>query len=147
MKLLLAAAATVLAVATPAHAESWTCVYKGRWITTKTQNTDEMNWVLRWDKAKTGWNLTGLYADKYGKASFTGACANKSCDMTQTYSSGSLKGKRYFYTGTYQDKALSATSTENTFHGTWGTKSDNRTNGGVWESVATCSVDAPKPAK
>jgi len=137
----------VSVLATPAHAESWRCQYKGRWITTRTRNTDKMDWVLVWEKAGAKWKVVGDYSDKYGRASFDGECDDTKCDFEQSYKTGKLAGKKYYFTGSYTDRALSATSTENTFKGTWGYAKSNRLNGGIWDSIATCKQDtSAKPA-
>lgn len=66
--------------------------------------------------------MLGDYNDKYGHAWFDG------------------------FTGTYTDKHLDPNTTENSFTGTWGYKHDDRTNGGTWDSTATCTKDMPKGA-
>jgi hypothetical protein len=145
-----------MATAAPVHAETWTCLYKGKWVTTKTKNSDTMDWLLKWESAAGGtWKVLGDYNDKYGHAWFDGTCSSGSCDFTQDYKQGKLAGKKYYFTGTYSDAQIDDNTTTNTFAGTWGYKPDNRTNGGTWTSVATCKKElgaktaptAPTPSK
>lgn len=135
--LLLAAATT-----TTAHAETWKCLYSGRWVTTKTGNTDKMDWLLEWRRDGDHWQVTGDYKDKYGHAWFDGTCDDRTCEFVQDYKSGKLKGKQYYFTGDYADKQINRTTTKNAFKGTWGYSADDRTNGGEWESIATCRKTA-----
>ncbi|MCX5741146.1 MAG: hypothetical protein NT062_01465 [Proteobacteria bacterium] len=131
----------------PAHADTWKCLYKGKWVTTKTKNSDAMDWLLKWDSIPGGkWRVIGDYKDKYGHAWFDGECDARTCNFTQDYKEGKLVGKKYYFTGTYTDKPIDASTTENTFQGTWGYKPDDRTNGGTWASVATCHQDTASTA-
>jgi hypothetical protein len=130
--------AAIGATAGTAHAEKWRCLYKGDWVTTKTGNTAKMDWLLDWTLKGDHWEVIGDYNDKYGHAWFDGTCDDDSCDFVQSYKSGKLKGKKYFFTGGYHDEAIDETHTRNTFRGTWGYTAGDRTDGGEWRSIATC---------
>ena len=133
-----AAFVTVLGAATSARAEIWKCQYVGSWLTTASGNKDNFSWDIRWTKTDSGWALTGDYQDKYGKSYFDGRCANKSCDFHQTYTTGKLAGKTYYYSGTYRNKSVGSSSSITAFDGTWGYTSP-ATDGGTWQAVATCA--------
>jgi len=115
-------------------AETWECTYGGTWKTNGTGNSGGLNWKVTWVKQGAGWQLVGNMTDKYGVSSLNGSCMNKACTLTQTYSSGSLVGKPYVYTGTYVDQTTGDGASVNTFTGTW--KGNNTT--GAWAARANC---------
>lgn len=130
-------AAVILGTSASAFAETWECDYKGRWTTSETNNTGEFAWRVDWASGEAGkWAITGDYDDAYGHSYLDGTCANHTCNFSQTYKTGQLKGKVYFWTGTYKDKVESKEKTINTFVGTWGTTAADRTNGGPWSATA-----------
>lgn len=131
------------AAAEPAHAEVWQCLYKGKWVTTKTKNSDTMDWLLQWESQKDGmWKVIGDYNDKYGHAWFDGLCDEHKhiCAFEQWYKEGKLAGKKYYFAGKYHDKMLAKDKTENTFVGTWGYSPEHPDDGGTWESTAICKL-------
>ncbi|MDX1957622.1 MAG: hypothetical protein SFU98_03565 [Leptospiraceae bacterium] len=132
--------AILFALALPIFADSWNCDYNGTW--SSKSETEGFSWKLNWSpgSAPGNWILTGDYDDKYGSSHLDGTCSSKKCKLTQTYQSGQLNGKVYYWAGTYSDKVVSATQTTNTFSGTWGTTA-NATGGGTWKATAKCNKE------
>lgn len=129
----------VSASGSAALAVDWTCDYTGSWTTTSTNNTGEFKWTVLWTDNGAGWTMFGEYDDQYGHAMLDGKCANKACSFTQKYTTGDLKDKTYFWTGTYSDEKTRDNETVNKFKGTWGY--DNKAkDGGPWNAVAMCRV-------
>lgn len=138
LTLSLALTALTASVAPALAAESWTCKYKGAWVTTASGNSDNFNWTVYWVQSEEGWHILGNFRDKYGFSWLDGNCADNSCDFIQTYKEGKLKGKSYYWTGDYTDKTQSAGVTHNYFEGTWGYSADNYEDGGNWKAQAIC---------
>ena len=68
-------------------------------------------------------------------AKATGTCTATSCEFLVTQVAA-----RNYYTGTYREsKANTDTFQQHVFKGTWGWSADNRTNGGTWDGVASCT--------
>ena len=135
---LLAALALTLGSAKVAWADNWACEYSGSYTNTKEKSGGSFVWGVHWAGQPGGpWKLTGAVDDKWGHSVFDGTCANKKCDFTQLYSTGPLKDKVYYWTGTYTD-THPAGKDINTFIGTWGHSLAHPDDGGPWNAVATC---------
>jgi len=117
------------------YAESWACNYHGTWNTNGSGNSGKLEWEVTWVKQGNGWTVLGNMEDKYGASTVNGSCQNARCSFTQTYSTGSLVGKPYVYTGTYTDNSTGDGESENTFTGTW---SGNGATG-TWTARAVCT--------
>ncbi len=125
-----------VAAMSPAFAERWLCEYDGQWSTFNSNEKGKFNWSVEWQGTRNGWEVTGDYEDRFGKSTLDGKCDDSSCRFGQTYRSGELKGKRYFWKGDYTDDLKGNTST-NRIQGTWGTNSAAN-DGGNWRAVALC---------
>ena len=136
---------TVTLLATRAHAEKWSCTYKGSWVVAKPRDTGTMDFYLMWESAGGSWKVTGEYDDKDGHGVITGLCDKSSCDFEHAYKAGKLAGKTIYFTGSFSDKQLSKTSTENSLTGTWGTSASTRTSGGTFQAKALCLKNGPTP--
>ena len=131
----LLSAVLVTAVTASAHADSKACHFQGSWLTTKTKNTDKIDWSVTWDgTAGAGWRISGAFDDRYGHALLDGACDAASCTFAESYKSGKLAGKQYYFTGAISGGAVT---------GTWGYKADSRADGGTWQAQLGCPASAP----
>lgn len=119
--------------------ESWSCNYKGSWLRAKDKKSDNFNWTVKWLLKRGKWSIVGDNTDSYGLSWFDGNCADQKCDFTQSYQSGKLKGKKYYYTGKFTNKSMSTTQTINTMGGTWGY--ETFIGGGTWTATGVCSKD------
>jgi hypothetical protein len=137
MKTLLALT-IIAAMAGSAHAEKWRCLYKGTWTEDSTGGTSKMDWLLDWTAKGDHWELVGDLNDRLGHSWFDGTCDDSFCTLVQTYKSGKAKGKKYYFSGSYQDEQLDEGHTRNRFHGTWGYSKASNTDGGKWDAIATC---------
>jgi hypothetical protein len=126
-----------LAIAGQAQAATWSCVYDGSWSTLNSSDKGTFKWNMVWEsKAGGGWAITGDYKDQYGNSILDGSCSDTACNLTQVYQSGELKGKKYYWKGTYTDEARSSSRTVNRFEGSWG--STPSASEGPWRAIATC---------
>ncbi|MFO0750553.1 MAG: hypothetical protein U1F43_33520 [Myxococcota bacterium] len=142
MKPLFCLVASILALTSlgaAAHAENWNCQYQGSWTTNSTGNTGEFNWSVLWTATGGGWRMQGEYDDRYGHSILDGKCSTSECTFRQTYRSGQLAGKVYYWQGNYSDDHTRPGETVNRFTGTWGYSPDAR-DGGPWDAVAMCRV-------
>jgi|JI61114C2RNA_FD_contig_31_7667573_length_794_multi_7_in_0_out_0_1 hypothetical protein len=137
--------ALALSFAQAAVAEDvWSCSYTGEWTTEGTNDHGDFKWLVKWERPdeKASWHIIGDYNDRFGASFLDGNCnTEKKCDMTQTYTSGSLNGSVYEWSGTYTDKADAsgtAGKTTNTFTGTWKDAS-GKGNKGKWTAEAVCT--------
>ena len=127
-----------LAIATPAQAEIWSCLYNGDWSTFNSTNKGKFNWSVVWQgKSGGSWKITGDYSDRYGNSVLNGSCNNYACNLTQVYQSGELKGNKYFWKGQYTDETSDSGKTINRFEGTWG--ETPKASDGPWQAIATCT--------
>lgn len=133
-KLIFAMAACMSLAAGNLSAETWECKYSGSWARGSDNKSGSLVWTVTWVKQGSGWQIVGNMNDEYGASAFNGSCANKNCTFTQTYSTGSLVGKPYTYTGGYTDQQLGNGQTQNNFTGTW----TGNGNAGTWKAKAVC---------
>ena len=139
MKTLLAL--TIIAgLATTSHAEVWRCLYKGTWTEAKTKTSSKMDLLLDWTAKDEHWELVGDLNDSGGHSWFDGTCDDSFCTLVQTYKSGSNKGKKYFYSGSFTNTPIEDDEDhlKNKIHGTWGYSKESNTDGGKWDLAATC---------
>lgn len=140
MKRFVIAAASLVTLAASgslAMADDWTCSYQGSWTTTSTGNVGNFEWTVEWTSTSSGWHMIGEYDDKYGHAMLDGDCSNKACKFTQTYTTGELNGKVYYWQGSYTDEGTRNGESVNRFKGTWGYNAASK-DGGPWNAVAMC---------
>lgn len=139
-KLALLVALVALSLSAPLRAEVWTCSFEGTWTTKGSSQGGDFVWNVIWTSAgRSGWKITGDYADAYGDSILDGDCNDRQCTLTQIYQNGELAGKRYTWKGRYSDEAVSASRTINRFDGTWG--ESRSANDGAWRAVAICNRD------
>ena len=135
--MLLPLTSQVKASATP---DIWNCSFNGTW-TEDGKPMGAFTWSVKWDGADDKWKVSGTSKDDLGTANTTGSCGEKTCKMSQTYTSGELKGKTYAWDGTYEDADGKTDDTlVETFKGTWGDSPTDRKNGGTWQAKAVCKA-------
>lgn len=125
--------------AQPAATEVWKCDFKGSYKD-KGGAAVPFVWKVTWtvDKDEKG-TIAGASTEEGAASTTEGTCDAKNCKITETYTSGEEKGKKFYWSGDYTD---SATGNENvlvtTFKGTYGLSESDRTSGGEWSAQADC---------
>lgn len=143
-KLIIIAAAVLLAAVycKPAQ-EVWKCDFKGAYKVKETGESVNFTWKVTWtgsDKSKS-WKLEGTSEEGDGKSTTSGACDDKNCKITETYTAGPEKGKTYYWAGTYKDEETGNDKVLNsTFTGTFGPSDTDRASLGDFTARAECKM-------
>lgn len=123
--------AATVAFATNQTSETWKCKYKGTESFIGHKEPDVIEGEITWTGSEGSWDIH----IKGGRSEVIGHCAADSCTFEETVKSGSDAGSTSYWDGT----RTTVDGNTDTFKGTWGHSSDERTKGGTWEGTSTCT--------
>jgi len=92
--------ATAIPISSQPEMQTQSCRWQGSWQDKTTHGN--ILWLVKQSTDCCAlWNqlIEGTSSDSYGNGSVKGSCTLQACVIEQVYTSGTLKGKKYIYSG------------------------------------------------